>query len=369
MNTKETVNHIKNYIESCGYAFIGSPSANLFLSLKTKPLVMIKSQDDTSSGLFVRLFFESIGITEENGYFKTICPGGILNKTQYALCYINSNGNFCPGEMLNFIMKAANDSKNIYALYIDGINFVNPDEFLREIINSLDKANKSDFFTYGNLFSENYFKTDKESENYGCISFPHNLYIIASVCNEDNFYPVSQRIRSRISIIDIDCDTSKLLPRSENTAISDCADNFLEYTNREYLSAEIIKYFENYIDILQRINIPLKYIGSGFGTNVIYEILYYLALNQKYELLSDDEAFDNCLNQRILSKIHGTNSELKNVLGIIFKECVTKGVGDYCSDSLKMYRALTYPDCRFKKSAEKIAIITRYIEENGYYTF
>ena len=91
--------------------------------------------------------------------------------------------------------------------------------------------------------------------------------------------------------------------------------------------------------------------------------------NKNADLLSRDEAFDNEIMQKILPRIQGSSAVVKNMLCELFKHCA----GEYESYqtesddiSSKMFKAAQKTECKYKKSAEKIAYMVRRFEEDGF---
>mgnify|MGYP003302043959 CR=1 FL=1 len=368
MNNQKIIEHISNFLHSRGYMCQEGLIENLYLSLKSKPFLILDGTGGAERYSFVKLVCESIGITSKNGNFKLISPGGICDKFFNHMGNINNDGVFYPGEIFSFVIKAFRDPEKPYVLYIDDLNLVNPDEYLRYILRAMDTARtcKSGKLTSEPFFNPDVFKNDYEKETYGSITYPENLYVICSICKDETCHCVSSRIKERANIIELTSDSFKPLHGNQKKC------DVLEDIGNDFLKSEfatVSHYDEKTADILNEINNILKQCGNEFGHNTANEIMLYVITNRKLKLLDEDEAFDNCISQRILTKIEGCEHKYKNILPLLFKQCVTKGVGDYYANSLKMYRALSYPDSRYKKSAGKIALITRIIEENGYCAF
>lgn len=123
---------------------------------------------------------------------------------------------------------------------------------------------------------------------------------------------------------------------------------------------------------LQTINQILQSASAQVGYRVRDEIVFYLLNNKEAELLSEEDAMDNEIMQKILPRIQGSSTSVKNMLCELFKLCA----GDYegyqteSNDvSAKMMKAAQRPDCKYKKSAEKIAFMVRRYEEDGFTSY
>ena len=373
MNISKTIQYINKYIQSKGYEFEKGTVENLYLSLKTKPFLMLYGSEGCGKYSLVRLFCESIGITPQNGRFKTVSTYNNYQPLYNHMGYRNSDNTFCPGEVLKFIIKAASSKDEPYVLYIDDINKTDPDKYLCEIIKSLDsvRLDENGILISEPIFSADLFETEDEKEMFGNIKIPDNLYIICSICRDENCFSLSSKLKDRANIIELKADSLKEIPQTTNPCdpLTNITNEFLRQEYFDVTHIENTNYIQIFASILYEINKPLKYANKEFGYRVRNEILFYLMLNKKYGLLTDNDAFDNCIYQRILPKIEGSEPSIKNILSLIFRQCVTKGIGDYYTNSLKMFRSLSHPDCHYKKSAEKITFMTRRLEESDLCTF
>ena len=92
--------------------------------------------------------------------------------------------------------------------------------------------------------------------------------------------------------------------------------------------------------------------------------------NKKAELLDKDLAFDNEIMQKILPRIQGSSTSIKEMLCELFKKCA----GDYtglsqASVSEQMQAYIETKDCKYRKSAEKICYMMRRFEEDGFTSY
>lgn len=72
LSAKELVNHINHYIKSKGFYYEKEEVINLYLSIKSKPFVIISGIFGTGKTKIVQWFAESVGATEKNGQFTLI---------------------------------------------------------------------------------------------------------------------------------------------------------------------------------------------------------------------------------------------------------------------------------------------------------
>jgi hypothetical protein len=155
-------------------------------------------------------------------------------------------------------------------------------------------------------------------------------------------------------------DLQNAFLKSEYLLLKQCADE-----------QETVK---GYCLILQKINDKLRKANAHVGYRVRDEIVFYLLNNKKHGLLEENDAMDNELLQKILPRIQGSGSSVKTMLCELFKICA----GDYDgyqtqSDNIsdKMDKVLADPsrEVTYRRSAEKIALMTRRYEEDGFTSY
>lgn len=108
------------------------------------------------------------------------------------------------------------------------------------------------------------------------------------------------------------------------------------------------------------------------GYRVRDEIVFYLLNNAELDLLSVNDAMDNAIMQKILPRIQGSSGAVKDMLCELFKVCAGDYAGYQTEDndvSTKMLRAAQSSECKYKKSAEKIAFMVRRFEEDGFTSY
>lgn len=74
-------------------------------------------------------------------------------------------------------------------------------------------------------------------------------------------------------------------------------------------------------DKLQQLNRKLEKANAHVGYRVRDEIVFYMINNADSALLKEDDAFDNEIMQKILTRIQGSSASVKNMLCDIFKYC------------------------------------------------
>ncbi|MFW6270132.1 MAG: AAA family ATPase, partial [Bacillota bacterium] len=122
LTIKEKINQIKKYIKSQGFTYPDNLIENFYLSLKTKPFVLLAGISGTGKTKLVQLFAEAIGCSSSNKRFKLISVKPDWNDSADLLGYSNIRGDFQPGPILETIKKADDDPDSPYLVCLDEMN-------------------------------------------------------------------------------------------------------------------------------------------------------------------------------------------------------------------------------------------------------
>ena len=374
LSTKEIVRHINTYITAKGFSFDDCLVENYYLSLKSKPFVILAGTSGTGKTKLVKLFAEAIGATAENGRYKLVSVRPDWSDSSDLFGHVDLNGKFVSGAILDFINASQQDLENPYFLCLDEMNLARVEYYLSDILSIIETREcKEDRITTDILVSENYYGADaKALEKYGEIRIPENLYIIGTVNMDETTFPFSRKVLDRANTIEfstVDFLSAPAVPLNEEQPMN-LGNDFMK---SDYIFFRQCAREEAYVNELcvelQEINKVLEKANAHVGYRVRDEIVFYMLNNKNAELLDRNEAFDNEIMQKILPRIQGSSAAVKNMLCELFKRCA----GEYESYqtesddiSSKMIKAAQKEECKYRKSAEKIAFMVRRFEEDGF---
>lgn len=368
---KDIVLHIKEYVVSKGFTYIDGIIENFYLSLKSKPFVILAGTSGTGKTRLVRLFAEAIGATVENGRYKLVPVRPDWSDSSDLFGHVDLNGNFIPGAIIDFVDKAGKDIKNPYFLCLDEMNLARVEYYLSDILSVMETRKLENGTVISDpLLSDNYY--GKAKVDYGIIRLPENLYIVGTVNMDETTFPFSRKVLDRantieFSYVDLIPDFFKLLSDTEPIKVNN------EFLKSDYLilqQCDDNDFIEGICSELQSINGLLKPANAHIGYRVRDEIAFYMLNNEKNSLIPRDEAMDNEIMQKILPRIQGSSLTVKTMLCELFKHCAGEYEG-YQTDnndiSLKMSEKID--DAKYKRCAEKITFMVRRYEEDGFTSY
>lgn len=374
LSTREIIRRINTYIATKGFTFDEGLVENYYLSLKSKPFVILAGTSGTGKTRLVRLFAEAIGATTENGRYKLVSVRPDWSDSSDLFGHVDLNGKFIPGVIIDFVKKAELDINNPYFLCLDEMNLARVEYYLSDILSVIETRELRDGRVVTDpLISANGYGTDKDATGkYGIVRIPENLYIVGTVNMDETTFPFSRKVLDRANTIEfstVDFLSAPAIPLNEVQPMN-LGNDFMK---SDYIFFRQCASEEAYVNELcvelQEINKVLEKANAHVGYRVRDEIVFYMLNNKNAELISREEAFDNEIMQKILPRIQGSSVAVKNMLCELFKRCA----GEYESYqtesdgiSSKMFKAAQKPECKYRKSAEKIAFMVRRFEEDGF---
>lgn len=368
LSIKESMELIKEYIASKGFSYDGELIENFYLSLKSKPFVILAGTSGTGKTRLVRLFAEAIGAN-----YKLVSVRPDWSDSSDLFGHVNLKGEFVPGAIIDYIHEAAKpENINIpYFLCLDEMNLARVEYYLSDFLSIIETRHRED----GRVVTDEIILDKAASVTYGKVILPENLYVIGTVNMDETTFPFSKKVLDRantieFSYVDLVPDFSEVLEEAE---AQNCKNDFLKTDYITLMSDTATEDRQFVSDIcfeLQEINEILQCAQAHIGYRVRDEIIFYMLNNKKAELLDTNLAFDNEIMQKILPRIQGSSASIKDMLCELFKKCA----GDYtglsqASVSEQMQVYVETKDCKYKKSAEKICYMMRRFEEDGFTSY
>ncbi|WP_316568856.1 AAA family ATPase [Neobacillus sp. YIM B06451] len=357
LNDSELIHQIYTYIKSKGFYYKKEEVINLYLSIKTKPFVILSGISGTGKTKMVQWFAESVGATEENGQFTLIPIRPDWNDSSDLLGYKDIKGDFIKGPLTKIIERALANPDLPYFVLLDEMNLARVEYYFSDILSVMEsrKWNGPEIISSKLL--------TKETAGVD-LRLPNNIYIIGTVNMDETTHPFSKKVLDRANTIefnrialdnlaflqDID-DMEPITVKHEMFASKYLHLKDVYQTNAgivEKVTAELVK-----------INESLQLINAHVGYRVRDEICFYMAYNDLGKLLNFDEAFDHCILQKILPRIAGTDTRVEKLLLQLYQLFTNK---QYDTDNVEIKNA------KYPNSTAKVVEMLRRLED-GFTSF
>jgi MoxR-like ATPase len=376
-NINEEITYIHNYIKSKGFYYTKELIRNFYLSLKTKPFVILSGISGTGKSKIVELFSEAVGANRDNERYKLIPVRPDWSDATDLLGYRNIENKFIPGIIIDAAYEAMKNLDKPYFLCLDEMNLARVEYYFSDILSSMEtrKINDDEIITQKLLSKAQFGKDERAYDKYGDVYIPQNLYIIGTVNMDETTFPFSKKVLDRANTIEFnkvdlkynfeEAETDELSPKnyhndflkSQYLKISECKDE-------KEIATKVI-------DKLIGINSILEKYQQHFAYRVRDEIVFYVIYATVNELFSFNEAMDYSIVQKILTKIGGSGNEVLDILVELFNNLNnTKHKNNgYIEDlQIKAMENLCVHS-EYRLSSEKIMYMIRRFLRDGFTTF
>jgi energy-coupling factor transporter ATP-binding protein EcfA2 len=355
------VNHIHGYTLSKGYFFSLEQITNFYLSLKTKPFVILSGISGTGKTKIVQLFAESIGATSENGQFTLIPVRPDWSDGSDLIGYRDIKGEFRAGPLTKVLMEA-NQPENRdkpYFLLLDEMNLARVEYYFSDLLSVMESRDCQD----GEMVSAPVV----EEEEVGKLLLRDNFYIIGTVNMDETTHPFSPKVLDRANTIeynDVVLDHFGFLTRdsfAEPVAIDNqqMAGRFLNLKDAFFDHEDLVR---EVTGLLVEVNKILEPIKAHFGYRVRDEVCFYMIYNNEGQLMEFDVAFDYQLVQKVLPRLTGNDLKTEEALKKLFLFCTSHEWDEMNAVSI-------VKEARFSKSAEKLSNMIPKIMHDGFTSF
>lgn len=359
VSAKEAIARIKTYISSKGFSYNEGLIENFYLSLKSKPFVILAGTSGTGKTRLVKLFAEAIGAKY---YMVPVRPDWSDGSDLFG--HYDLNGNFIEGPVCPAFNAAAASPDNPVFLCLDEMNLARVEYYLSDFLSVIESREKQD---------DGAIHTDPIAHFKEGI--PDNLYIVGTVNMDETTFPFSKKVLDRantieFSYVDLLPGFDALDPATEPLRLKN------DFLSTEYLvlatDCEKEKDFVIQVcDELQKVNAILRKSNAHVGYRVRDEIVFYMLNNKNAKnLLTYEQAFDNEIMQKILPRIQGSQVAIKDLLIELFKYCMGNYSGlDTESGNAGRQMQTMADSAKYPESAKKIGyMMTRY-EEDGFTSY
>lgn len=370
---KDTINHIKAYLTAKDFCCQEGLVETLYLSLKSKPFVILTGPSGVGKSRLPALFARAVGATRENGRYYMLPVGPDWSTPSDLFGRLDENGRRSPGPLLDFVQRAAEDGERPYFLCLDDMNLARTEYYLSSILSVMETR----AFDGGAIVTAPLLPAADLGSDMP-LGWPDNLYLFGTVTMDETTFSLSRRVLDRAHVISLasgslipDFDVLNQEPppalslgnsflKSEVLCLSQCAAD----------SEAVVAFCQR----LQEVERALHEMKLSMGYRVRDEIVFYLLGNQRDALLPELMAMDFALLQRVLPLVQGSGTEVKTALCALFRFCAGE-YGAYhtasgrVSDQMREALRDAMQPVKYRRSAEKLEWMTRRWEEDGFTSY
>lgn len=387
LTVSERLAAIKAYIRQRGFAYPDHLIENFYLSLKSKPFVILAGVSGTGKTKLVKLFAEALGATSDNQQFTLIPVRPDWSDPSDLLGYKDLSHQFRPGPITEVLVEAcrpANRHKP-YFICLDEMNLARVEHYFSDMLSVLETQEwREDRIVTDSLLRESALVQEEDKQRYGNIYLPDNVYLIGTVNMDETTHPFSKKVLDRANTIEFNFIHLEQFPELKDASSSTNAQPMLApngFLRSDYLhlvdvyhtDSPYLKLIEETTAKLVEVNKILESIHSHVGFRIRDAICFYLIYNEQAGLLTADEAFDLQLLQKILPRIQGSSDSVKRVLLRLLE--ITMGgklpISELIEDASEIWRDTdkTANSANYKQSTRKLIFMLRRLDEDGFTSY
>ncbi len=358
LDQQSIIDHVSSYIQSKGFFYEKKDLVNFFLSLKTKPFVILSGISGTGKTKIVQWFAESLGATDENGQFTLIPVRPDWSDSSDLLGYVNLQGEFQERPLIKVLENADANPNRPYFVVLDEMNLARVEYYFSDFLSVIESRKWKD----GKIVTSPVLPDSITNKH---ITIPSNVYIIGTVNMDETTHPLSKKVLDRANTIEfntVNLDYFNFLMDVEEKEAEIASNRSLEteYLHLKECFKENEDLVRNISTILIEINKILESVGAQVGYRIRDEICFYMAYNEQGKLLSFDEALDYQIYQKILPRLAGSDGRTEEVLKQLYVLCTNEEYDSGNNDA-------SY--AKYPRSANKLSHMLRRFEYDGFTSF
>ena len=381
-NSEKMETHVYNFFEGKGFFFSQETLSRYFLSLKTKPFVILTGISGTGKTKIAQIFAdymcqdEDEEAKEKRKAFIPVRPDWMDNKGLLGF-YNILDQKYHSTPLLDLIINAGNNPEKPYFVILDEMNLAKVEYYFSDFLSIMESRTSDN--PEGEkipLHSLTEAKTSDGREIPNKIQIPQNLFFTGTVNVDETTYMFSPKVLDRANVIEfnevnLEGFSSKVEENAFSLANPDVRNELIDSEGPFCSSADYSKFKEIIGDdtnpVEKLLHLLDKY-NLHFGYRVVNEISRFVWLSKGLlgEQFDLNAAMDIQILQKILPKFHGTRGKLEKPLKDLLSFCGGGNASEEetINESEKFQGKELYP-----RSARKINRMLNNLKIQGYTSF
>ena len=375
-----------DYFESKDFFFPKEILTRYFLSLKTKPFVILTGISGTGKTKIAQIFADYMCqelLPEEKKKrvaFVPVRPDWMDNKG--LIGYYNLlDEKYYATPVLRLLIEAGQHPEQPYFVIFDEMNLAKVEQYFSDFLSIMESRTPDNkegqpiiLHTLENISTPGGLNIPQD------LYIPSNVYFTGTVNVDESTYMFSPKVLDRANVIefnevDLD-DYEKGIAKAEADKFflnkAEVRDNFISQDETPFCSRQdylnLLEITEHFKPILKSLLDLLKEYNFHFGYRVVNEISRFVrTAHDMIHMFNMDDAMDVQFLQKVLPKFHGTQAKLAGPLEAILSFCYNQDAP--VAKEIKERAKRFDETARFPRTAQKTTRMLENLEVQGYTSF
>ena len=327
-------------------------------SLLTKPFVILSGLAGSGKTQLAIAFAKAM-VENEDEQLRVVSVGADWTNREPLLGYPNAlkAGEYVRPEsgVLDILINANKNPDKPYFLILDEMNLSYVERYFADFLSAMESHQEIP------LWKQDGGSTPKS------VKLSRNVFVIGTINVDETTYMFSPKVLDRANVIEFkvsEDDMDKFLKNAQpidvdgvSGVLSNEATDFVKIASEKAESSSIAN------EVLKNFFGKLKTVNAEFGYRTASEIGRFVGLAKQIADMSDNEAIDTAIVQKLLPKLHGSRKKIVPVLKELWELCET-------GDKIDEKTSMVVPEgTKYSLSADKILRMYQCALDNGFTSF
>lgn len=375
----------KDVALSRGLSYDMNDLINFHTAMKTQSFVILAGMSGTGKSQIVQCYHEALNKyakgdelssqkNESKLLFVPVRP--FWQDDSDLLGYLDTlNGIYRPGEsgLVDFIYESQQNRDECYIVCLDEMNLARVEYYFSQFLSILEREPAKRIISLYNekLIGRVYNQNDYPSK----LVLGENIFFVGTVNIDESTFQFSDKVLDRANVISLklrpfnslrnelrlkkEKTNQKSLPSEENLTLNDLR-TFIKFKGMKKQNQENLLSSEE-LDLLWNIHSEINKVNPklGVGYRIVNQIETYIMNIPTNNSLTREKALDLQVNQRVFTKLRGSDIQLKNLVGSMEDDEYKPGI---------LYTILEKNNVlsEFEDSKKRLQTLAQELTEYGY---
>jgi hypothetical protein len=297
---------------------------NFHTSMKSSSLVILSGMSGTGKSKLVDLYSSSLGLKGDQHTVIPVSPSWTSDSD--LIGYADTmHMVYRPGDsgLINALKKAESQQDKLFVICFDEMNLARVEHYFSQFLSILEMEPGKRVLRLYNDDLEN--RLYNSAQYPPTISIQDNVLFVGTVNVDESTYHFSDKVLDRANVLTLEVmpfNQLKELPEKKKH-IAGRKEEIDFDTYKSFKSENrLVTLSDEELDLLWEVHQALQQVNRqvGVGPRIVKQLDHYIANLPLQEYVSRERGMDLQFVQRILTKVRGSEEQLRGLLGVFTKD-------------------------------------------------